>query len=158
MGLMRNLLKIFSFILPILPYIFLAITLLWGGTFIYEKVTNFISSSFTSMESSLRGEFEQELGNLSDEQRRIFNAISDYGESVSIEYDRIESNLRARERALDERERRLERGQEYLNRRFTELQELTDTADEFSIYTDELLRRYYNGELEISIYEYLGRE
>lgn len=155
---MRNLLKIFSFILPILPYIFLAITLLWGGTFIYEKVTNFISSSFTSMESSLRGEFEQELGNLSDEQRRIFNAISDYGESVSIEYDRIESNLHARERALDERERRLERGQEYLNRRFTELQKLTDTADEFSIYTDELLRRYYNGELEISIYEYLGRE
>ena len=154
MDLMRNLVKGFGILMPLMPYLFLGFTLAFGGTFIYEKITDFVKSSNDVLTST----FKRQLDDLADEQRRIYDGIQEYVTTSERELSKLDRNLQERQRTLEERERNLASGEQYLQERFRELGKLNEESDYLDRLTDELFRRYYNGELEISIYDYVEKE
>ena len=153
MGLTTNLVKV-------LPYALLVATLIFGGKKVAqftEKITN-LSNGVNSEFSDLRGELERQR----DVTEQLVHGINDYSANTADDYRLLDSNLRereiivgerearadTREKALDIRERNLEKRQEYL-------EVLRGGLTDAQLYSDELYRRYLDGELERDPYEYI---
>jgi hypothetical protein len=143
MGLIRNLFRGFGIILPILPYIFLIITLTLGGTLAYKKITNYIKpifSEFISLQSTIES--------LADEQRRVISGVEEYIITTGDKYTEIDKRLVVREEILRARDLAFQG-------RFESLQSIDSGITDLERLNNELELRYFDGELELSIYEYV---
>lgn len=157
MALMRNLRKIISFLVPILPYILLILTLAFGGTYAYKKIYSFVTGFVDDVNTSI-SDVRGTIRDLENEQSRLIHGIEIYVDSTERELAALDRSLAERQAELADRERRNRESEYYLQERFRELREINAGSDYIIRLTDELAYRYYNGELEISVYEYLKGE
>ena len=154
---MKNCLRLTKLIFPLLPYIFLILTLAFGGTYAYKKVYSFVTSFVDDVNSSI-SDVRGTIRDLEAEQSRLIDGINIYVDSTERELAALDRSLAERQSELEARERRNRESEYYLQERFRELREINEGSDYIIRLADELTYRYYNGDLEISVYDYLKGE
>ena len=133
------------------------LTLAFGGTYAYKKVYSFVTSFVDDVNSSI-SDVRGTIRDLEAEQSRLIDGINIYVDSTERELAALDRSLAERQSELEARERRNRESEYYLQERFRELREINEGSDYIIRLADELTYRYYNGDLEISVYDYLKGE